>query len=308
MNRDECPVVTAVQRQQDESIIRRALVLDEHSRIAYVDEGWDSRVYVVNGGEAVFKFPRAPRVIAQYRHEIAALRLLEDLDTGVPTPRVRWVGPDLGYFGYVGVVGEPLSVGAVLEPDVRKAAGAALGRLLRTLHDAHLDGAPSVNVDEEISIYAGALEHAMSTLVAAFSTQDKRRIETFILGELPDEMRRLGGVPKLSHADLGPWNLIVGPDRSIGVIDLGDVAYYDESKDFSGFNDELILRTALDAYGADDLLREKAALRIKALPVLDLPFSLGKGDQRGVDACLDLVRRRIVGADPIDGRAAPGRA
>ncbi|MEO9175936.1 MAG: hypothetical protein ABI317_10535, partial [Gaiellales bacterium] len=84
--------------------------------------------------------------------------------------------------------------------------------------------------------------------------------------------------------------------------------YYDESKDFSGFNDELILRTALDAYGADDLLREKAALRIKALPVLDLPFSLGKGDQRGVDACLDLVRRRIVGADPIDGRAAPGTA
>ncbi len=72
------------------------------------------------------------------------------------------------------------------------------------------------------------------------------------------------------------------------------MAYCDTSKDFSGFGDDAILNAALDAYGDDDLLGEKAGLRIRAFPVLDMPFYLGKRNQAGVDACLELARRTII--------------
>jgi hypothetical protein len=86
----------------------------------------------------------------------------------------------------------------------------------------------------------------------------------------------------------------VSPTAEVGVIDFGDVGYQDGSKDFSGFGDDAILAVAFDSYGADAVLREKAYLRIKAFPILDIPFYLGKQNQAGVDACTDLVRRVIV--------------
>jgi hypothetical protein len=59
------------------------------------------------------------------------------------------------------------------------------------------------------------------------------------------------------------------------------------------------LHSALDAYGADDRLREKGALRIKAFPILDIPFYLGKQDQAGIDASLELVRRVIIEGESV---------
>jgi hypothetical protein len=72
-------------RHRDESVIRRELGHD--GEIVFTDEGWDSRVYIVNHGEAVFKFPRSPQTAQQYRYEIDALKALEGLNT--PERNVR---------------------------------------------------------------------------------------------------------------------------------------------------------------------------------------------------------------------------
>jgi hypothetical protein len=61
--------------------------------------------------------------------------------------------------------------------------------------------------------------------------------------------------------------------------------------------EDTVLRAALATYGADDRLRRKAAIRIRAFPFLDIAFHLGKGDPDGVAACVDLVRRVIVDGD-----------
>jgi hypothetical protein len=135
-------------RERDEVVIRRELGLHEGRGITYVDEGWDSRVYIVNGGQAVFKCPRAPAVATQYRHEIAALQMLEGITTGVRTPQVRWIAHDLEYFGYVGIVGEPLStVVGDLGPGHRTRMGVAIGRFLSALHCATLEATPTTTVE-----------------------------------------------------------------------------------------------------------------------------------------------------------------
>jgi aminoglycoside phosphotransferase (APT) family kinase protein len=288
-------VPSADVRRRDESIIRRTCGLGAVVAITYENEGWDSRVYLVDRGNLVFKFARRGSVRDQYRDEIAVLRDLEPLDTPVRTPRVRWVAPDFEYFGYEGIAGEPLSdVLAELSRDTWAAIGDTLGRFLAVLHGRRLDGARRMDEEAEIAEYHDKYRLAVPTLRTAFAEAELRAIEAFVLDRLPTELRRLGCALRLGHGDLGPWNVVVGIDQRLGVIDFGDVAYHDESKDFSGLGNETITNAALDAYGASARLCEKAALRSRAFPLLDLPFYLGKDDEAGVRACLELVRRTIV--------------
>jgi len=280
-------------RRRDESIIRRELAHD--AEIAYSDEGWDSRVYIVNGGEAVFKFPRTPEITDQYQHEIAALRLLETVDTSVQTPKLRWEGPDRSYYGYEGIVGDPLGARMrVLDESAKQDVGMALGSFLKTLHGLELPDAPRHDLDDKVRKYREKFDMAKPALERAFTPSEQARLEEFFTGELPIELQRLGGEIRLCHGDLGPWNIIVTPTEEVGVIDFGDVAYEDPCVDFSGFGDNSILQAAFDAYGADSWLREKTILRLRALPILDIPFYLGKHDAAGLDACLTFVRRVLI--------------
>ena len=78
------------------------------------------------------------------------------------------------------------------------------------------------------------------------------------------------------------------------MIDFGDLGIVDRSKDFIGFEDPVMLSAALDAHGASAQLREKVAVRSLALPALDLPFYLGKGDAAGVAHCIDRLRAIVT--------------
>ncbi len=282
--------------ERERAIVRRCVAGAD--TIAYNDDGWDSRVYVVDGGSTVFKFARTPDVRRQYQHEIAVLRLLESLEHPVATPRVRWEGPGLEYFGYEGVVGEELSrrIAGLTAPR-RKAIGTDLGNFLRQLHAESLPDAPRTDIDATVVTYRRKYRLAEPALARAFSRAEARALERFFLDELPRELHRLGGEMRLCHGDLGPWNVIVRQDGRVGVIDFGDAAYQDPSIDFSGFGDDVILDAAFAAYGADAWLLEKTALRIRAFPILDLPFYLGKQNAAGVARCIDVVRRVLVEGD-----------
>ena len=274
--------------------MRRELGLPDHIPIQYDDNGWDSRVYLVNRGEAVFKFPRSPEAKTQYRREIAVLQMLAALNSPVRVPRIQWCQPDLEWFGYQGVVGEQLSYRLPdLDSSTKIAIGHALGRFLRQFHACHVDAPPTVPIDAEIANYQAKYRLASAAL-ERLSPSERAMAQWFFFDILPREMRRSGGELRLTHGDLGPWNVILTDDLQVGVIDLGDACYQDPSRDFAGYSDEIIFHAALEAYGADDWLREKAWLRIKAFPILDIPFYLGKNDEPGIQWCLDLVRRLIV--------------
>jgi aminoglycoside phosphotransferase (APT) family kinase protein len=287
----------------DEVELIRDLLDCDAEDIVYDDQGWDSRVYLVDEGNAVFKFPRSPTAKDQYRHEIDTLELLDGGLSGVRVPVVKWKGPDLSWFGYEGFVGQQLSdVLATLPAQMRELLGSSLGGFLAELHRLNLPGAPEMHLEQEVSEYSEKFQLAKSILRHALNSNEYGAVEKFMNETLPTELERLGVEPLLGHGDLGPWNIIVTDNDQLAVIDFGDVGYYDPSKDFSGFGDERIFESALASYGDDALLREKATLRINAFPILDIPFYIGKQDESGIAACIELARRSIIEGDMNDSR------
>ena len=279
--------------------VRSILGLDDDTSVEFDDSGWDSRVYLVSGGVAVFKFARNDIAVQQYEHELAALGLLESQGGAeVVVPRVRWVDDDRRWFGYEGIVG-PSLVAALptLSAARRREIGTAIGRFLSELHAMSLPNAPICSIDADIENYANKLALSSPALEAEFNAAERARIESFVLDTLATGLRAQPVRLALAHGDLGPWNVVVGSqgDRDgVGIIDFGDVGYHDPAIDFAGRIDATILDAALDAYDADDALRERAFLRARALPVLDIPFYLGKGDAVGLRTRLDEIRVELL--------------
>lgn len=279
---------------REQAVVRRALGLGDHDNVEYDDDGWDSRVYLVNRGEAAFKFPRSPEAKLQYRREVRVLDALQTIDSPILIPRVEWRDPDLEWFGYRGVVGHQLSYRlSDLNADTKRSIGRSLGLFLRELHTHRVDGLPVVPIDGEIAQYQEKYRLALPAL-DGLTASELAVAQSFFFDSLPNALRDLRGELRLTHGDLGPWNIILTDDDEVGVIDFGDASYQDPSKDFSGFGDDIIFESALASYGADDWLREKAWLRIKAFPILDIPFYLGKHDAAGIETCLQLIRWLIV--------------
>lgn len=273
----------------EEALIRKLAGLNEHDEIAFSDIGWTSRVYVVNSGEVVFKFPREESVKAEYALEVQAYKIAREIG-GVLIPDVQWQDPDMNYMGYRGIVGKQLdTVLPTLSIEEKRTIGAQLGRFLAQFHQRELPGAPVMTQEKEFAEYEQKLQLALPEIKKHFLADEIGRIQRLVLEEYPRKMRELGFKKGLCHADLGYWNLIYSPGAPIGIIDFGDTGYYDTSVDFAGMNDGEILRAALEA-AQEDIAAEKIALRMKIIPVADLPFFAGKKDESGIQRTIDRIR------------------
>lgn len=282
---------------EDETALVRSIVgLGAVDDVLFEDEGWDSRVYLVNHGEIVFKFPRTAAARAAYANEIAIMRLLDGGDDAVRVPIVEWVGPDREYFGYRGIVGTQLGRGLdAVSPEHRCRIGHDLGRFLARLHATRLPGLRLVTVDDEIEAFERKFLAARASIAEWFLASEIHQLDEFFTARVPAVMRALGGSSVTCHGDLGAYNLILGDDGRIGIIDFGDVGLIDPAKDFMGLADPAMVDAALDAYGREDAqLREKVHIRALALPILDLPFYLGKGDADGVAECISRLRGSLL--------------
>ncbi len=290
---------------QECSIIAVELSLSEHDAILFDDEGWDNRVYIVNGGETVYKFPRSPHVMQGYSIEIAALRMLEDIDNEVVTQRFKALDPENRYFSYKGIVGTQLSelLGS-LDPEDKKRIGNTVGSFLKELHALDLCGAPVVTTDDEVKEYQSKYRLALPIIESSFSADEQSRIARFFLDLMPAEMERLGNELRSCHGDLESYNIVIGSDGTIGIIDFGNIGYYDQSKDFIDFGDDVVLQAALEAYGDSPLLRAKAAVRIMALPAIDLVYYMSKKDNQGIMLTIERLRALLLGLPDRFGGAS----
>jgi aminoglycoside phosphotransferase (APT) family kinase protein len=262
------------------------------ARVVYEDEGWDSRVYLVDGGAAVFKFPRSSEVRDRYETEIAFLRALEPLALPVWTPRVRWTGPDLSYFGYEGLPGATPTADTLAGDAAR--IGDAIGGFARVLHAQSPSGLRKVTIDDEVARLHARWDAAAPIVAEHFDGDERARLDAYYRETLPAALRRLGGDPRPCHGDLGPWNLVLADDGRIGVIDFGDVAIVDRSLDLCGLDHPVAFEAALAAYGEVPGLREKAAWRAAAALVMDLLFFAGKQDPDRMGVCVERVRRIVL--------------
>src|SRR5260370_35349075 len=72
--------------------------LTDNAEIAFSDHGWTSRVYIVNRGEFVFKFPRFQKIKEEYALEVLAYRVAREVG-GVSIPEVLWEHPERNDLG-----------------------------------------------------------------------------------------------------------------------------------------------------------------------------------------------------------------
>ena len=258
--------------------------------IVYNDIGWTSRIYVINQGEIVFKFPRTQEIIREYMKEIQIYYLLNDINIGVDIPQVRWQDSELRYFGYAGIPGVTLDICLQeLTTETKVKIGKILGFFLRKLHTLDLKDANTYNLKDEIIEFQEIFRKGENEIQTAFPKKKFLKIKNFVFQEFPEKVLELGLSKALCHSDLGFWNIIYSPSGNIGIIDFGDVSYCDFSRDFIGLSDPTILESALITYGEDSKLREKIILRMKSIPILELPFFLEKKDRVGINKSLKRI-------------------
>jgi Ser/Thr protein kinase RdoA (MazF antagonist) len=283
----------------ERDLVRRMPGVGPTARITDVDSGWTSRVYLVDDGRYVVKFPRTQTIRAEYAREVAVLQRLAahegDLPPDVVLPRVTDVGEDHAYLAYEGVVGLPLDDPRVrLDPAAQARVGAALGLFLRVLHALDLPAMPILTVEDEIAQFQGKHAETRDLLAQVLTATEVEGVEMLVHETLPRALRDLGDDPALCHGDLGPWNLVLTPDGRVGVIDFGDVGCWDRSKDLMGLPDG-VLEAALAAYGErGETFRAKVEHRRTVLALLDLPYFAGTGNATGVAGTVARIRAAVA--------------
>lgn len=259
------------------------------------DHGWTSRVYIIDDGKIVFKFPRMEAVKKEYVQEIKIYKLLEQLHVHLQVPRLRWTDQDNNYFGYEGIVGTQFSSEIDhLNDEEKRQLGRDVGEFLKQLHQLHLSEPHIMTVEDEIKQahekYAGCID----TLRNHFNSEEIVRLDRFMHESMPLTMRRLGEDSALCHGDLGYWNMLLKVDGSLGVIDFGDIGYYDRSKDFCGLQDQVMLDATLKEYGDNKILREKIDIRQKYLPFFDLQYFAASRNEAEITNTLDKIRIALL--------------
>jgi hypothetical protein len=73
-------------RLRELALVRQSLRLEDHNNVEYDDDGWDSPVYMVNRGEAVFKLPRSTEAKLQYQREVRVVEALQTIDSPILIP------------------------------------------------------------------------------------------------------------------------------------------------------------------------------------------------------------------------------
>ncbi|MGM0601155.1 MAG: aminoglycoside phosphotransferase family protein [Candidatus Rifleibacteriota bacterium] len=270
----------------EKDLMRKIFGLSKTAPVDFNDAGWTSRVYMYNGGEFVAKFPRYEQVKKEYVFEAGAYELVGD-NTDIDTPKMVEVGKDYSFIAYQGIVGKTLNKIADLSDTDKARIGAAIGSFLRKFHRFSVSGCNSQTVEDEINECTEKFEMGRSEIARRSDTAQLRIIERFVHTGLPSALTKLGTRMVFSHGDLGYWNMIYQSNGRTGIIDFGDVGYYDESRDFVGLSDETVFNSAISAYGLSNNLVKKAAIRKLVLPIVELPFHIGKNDAAGVSTTIE---------------------
>src|SRR6266496_521625 len=137
--------------EQEKRLVQKLAELSDRSSIILNDTGWDSRVYIVNYGQLVFKFPRSNFVKKQYMNEAAIFRLLGPIHSDILIPKARWTHPQNDYFGYEGIVGTAFDqIAKDTDSRVKETLGQKLGEFLKQLHGLRLADARVMTSEGEI--------------------------------------------------------------------------------------------------------------------------------------------------------------
>jgi aminoglycoside phosphotransferase (APT) family kinase protein/RimJ/RimL family protein N-acetyltransferase len=258
------------------------------------DSGWDSRAYNVNNGQYFVKFPRSEKIKGRYGYQIAAQKLASSVSSSVNIPKVVWEGAGGEYFGYEGIKGITLkeAVPSLDEAD-KQTVGAALGHFLRQFHQLTLPIARPMGLEQEITQLQNWYEKGQHLSKQVFSEEEQVKLHKMVYDVWPSKLVTLGYVPALCHGDFHFDNIFYD-DGKVGVIDFGDVCNSDHSKDFADFDDPVIFKAALEAYGSnDDKMLEKIRLREDMTQIITLTAQLIKDGEHAAQLTITKIKEQL---------------
>lgn len=264
--------------KDDELQIIEQLTGASPDQIKLADDGFWSRDYVIDNGRIVFKFKKSEEV--KYEPEIKALEFINSLDLDINTQKVGWVSPDDSYLGIYGVVGQSLD--SLPNPDYQS-IGTQLASVLRKLHQVRPENAEVFTLDRELAAWQERYQKSHDRLSDYFSDKKIARFNKFVFETIPTRLKELGENIVYSHGDLGDGNIFVDDEGKVGIIDFSEMCYFDEASDFMDVSNEELRTAMLDAYGADDVLREKVRLRVLVRPFIVFGDYVKRGDTEQVE-------------------------
>lgn len=265
------------------------LGLSNINTIKFIDTGWDNRVYFVSGADIVYKFPRTKKIGDNYNHEIAIINAIKNHQINIKTPQIVHIGKDNAYYAYKAIKGLLLSeMSSTLDEPTKVKIGSQLGDFLKILHAVKVENTRKKSIDDEISQLQKWSKVALRYIDSKTKKQTYKAILNHVQSTLPNTLRALSKTEGLCHGDFHGGNIIIHND-SIGVIDFGDVAYMDTSKDFIGIEDDVILNAMFLAYGVNDEFMQKVTIRKHIFDYIRLSVNIGKKDWDGADRAVKRI-------------------
>lgn len=252
--------------------------------IVFSDNGFLSRGYIIDNGRIVFKFKKWPEI--SYKNEIKMLNFVNSLDLNINLQKIGWISEDDSYLGIYGIVGDCLK-DVTLTDKQCKDYGTQIGIFLKKLHQTSFKEADTLSVKQEIAAWQERYERSKDILSEYFNPEEIKRMDEFIYTILPEKLPALGEKMVFSHGDLTLGNMLVDANEKIGIIDFSESVYLDEAADFMDIEDDRLLATVLDTYDADDILRQKVALRRIVHPM----FIIGTYRDRPKDQIMYFVSK-----------------
>lgn len=282
--------------ENEKQLIKSVAGLSSTDEITLNDRGWDSRVYSFEGGRYYFKFPRSEKIQSRYKYEIAAIKFIATLDTKIEAQKILWEHSENAYFGYEGVQGQPVSsIINELGTSQKQAIGDVVGDFLKHFHELKLPDARTMSLEDESKQIERWYENCKSTLQKWFTESEQKKLQKLVYEEWPSKLIELGSEPVLCHGDLHFENILYDEDGAIGIIDFGDIAYFDRSKNFLELEeDKEIFGAILNTYGRHDAhLKQKIAVRQAMIQIINLGFHAGKEDRDNIEQTVEKIRARL---------------
>lgn len=278
-------------KNKELAIVKKLTNIDDENRIILNEVGWTSRVYIVDNGKFVFKFPRGKKWQEECEHEFRILELINEYEFNVNLPLIKWIGKNTSYAGFHGVPGKSITAETIdkLSETQKREVGTQIGLFLKKLHTIDYKGKSPSSESNEIEWFQKSFFKRKRILKKHFNENELNAIEKLVTS-LPQRSANLGIEEVFCHCDLGYNNILLTDNLEVGVIDFGDAGIFEKSYDFTGLEDDVMLDAAILAYGGDDVLREKVAIRRQLLPLMEMLFLIERKDQEGIIECANKMR------------------
>ena len=282
-------------------IVKQLTGIDD-SRIKVCEIGWTSRVYIIDEGKIVFKFPRNAKFREECKQEIAVLKLLKEHRFVLKVLILNWTTKDNMYFGFYGVEGKLLGeVIDNLSVQQKNEIGTQIGYFIKQLHSIKDYGdVKAQTLDEQAQEYQNWYQNDKDLLKDFFCKSELETIDEFFKNEVPESM--IGSSDLVfCHGDLDYNNTLINNKSQVGVIDFGDARLYDRSQDFRGMDDEVLREAMIKAYGEGEIINKKAAeTTSKMIDVLNMLYCIQQKNLAGIYDSLNRIKSKILKTDILD--------